>query len=59
MLLRVLSLLVGKNGDEDEEEELERLVFKFGDHKTEVEAKLLTIGIELDYKEEKLKQNNV
>ena len=44
------------NEDEDEiDEELERLVFKFGDHLTEVEAKLLTMGIELKYTENKTK----
>ncbi|MHA2404624.1 MAG: hypothetical protein ACXADH_16610 [Candidatus Kariarchaeaceae archaeon] len=36
---------------EDIDEELERLVFRFGDHKTEVEARLMTMGIELNYKE--------
>lgn len=43
--------------DEDEEidDEIERLVFKFGDHKTEVEAKLLTLDIELDYTPNKTK----
>lgn len=44
--------------DEDEEidDEIERLVFKFGDHKTEVEAKLLTLDIELDYTPNKTKK---
>ena len=43
--------------DEEEEinEEVERLVFKFGDHKTEVEAKLLTMDMELDYTKNKIK----
>jgi|TARA_R110000803_G_scaffold2783_3_gene9609 hypothetical protein len=41
--------------DEDIVEEIERLVFKFGDHKAEVEAKLLTMGIELKYTENKTK----
>lgn len=40
--------------DEDEEidEEIERLVFKFGEHKTEVEAKLLTLDLELKIKQQ-------
>ena len=41
--------------DEDVDEEFERLVFKFGDHQTEVEAKLMTMGIELTYTENKTK----
>jgi hypothetical protein len=44
------------NEDEEEiDEELERLVFKFGDHRTEVEAKLMTMNIELEYTENKIK----
>ena len=41
--------------DEDIDDELERLVFKFGDHRTEVEAKLMTMDIELKYTENKTK----
>jgi len=43
--------------DEEEEipEDLERLVFKFGDLKIEVEAKLMTMGIDLKYTENKTK----
>ena len=41
--------------DEDVDEEFERLVFKFADHQTEVEAKLMTMGIELTYTENKTK----
>ena len=41
--------------DEDIDEEFERLVFKFGDHQAEVEAKLMTMGIELTYTENKTK----
>lgn len=45
--------------DEDDEidDDVDRLVFKFGDIITEVEAKLLTLGLELDYKEIKTKNN--
>ena len=43
-------------GEEEEiPEELDRMVFRFGDHKTEVEAKLMTMGIELQYTETKTK----
>jgi hypothetical protein len=53
----IIALGWEKYDDEDEiEEELEeRLVFKFGDHKTEVEAKLLSMDIELNYTENKTK----
>lgn len=43
------------NDEEEVDEGLERLVFKFGDHKAEVEAKLLTMDIELKYIENKTK----
>jgi hypothetical protein len=43
--------------DEDFDEEFDRLVFKFGDIITEVEAKLLTLDLELEYKEIKIKDN--
>ena len=44
--------------DEDEvDEDFDRLVFKFGEHITEVEAKLLTVGIELDYTKHKTKKD--
>ena len=41
--------------EEEVPEELERLVFKFGDHKTEIEAKLLTMDLELNYTENRTK----
>lgn len=41
--------------DDDVDEEFERLVFKFSDHQAEVEAKLMTMGIELTYTENKTK----
>lgn len=40
--------------DEDEYEK-ERVVFNFGEHKSEVEAKLITLGIELNYKKNEIK----
>ena len=47
----IIALGWEKLEDEDEyEEEVERLVFKFGDHITEVEAKLLTLDLELEIK---------
>jgi hypothetical protein len=52
----IIALGWEKWDDEDEvDDELERLVFKFGDHKTEVEAKLMTMDIELDYTRHKTK----
>ena len=41
--------------DDNVDEEFERLVFKFSDHQAEVEAKLMTMGIELTYTENKTK----
>ena len=52
----IIALGWEKWSDEDEiDDDIERLVFKFGDHKTEVEAKLLTMDIELDYSQNKKK----
>ena len=52
----IIALGWEKFEDEEEiDEELERLVFKFGDHKTEVEAKLLSMDIKLNYTENKTK----
>ena len=54
----IIALGWEKWDDEDEiDDEIERLVFKFGDHKTEVEAKLLTLDIELDYSQSKKVRN--
>jgi hypothetical protein len=50
----IIALGWEKLNDEDEvNDDIPRLVFKFGDHKTEVEAKLLTLDMELDYKKTK------
>ena len=50
----IIALGWEKLNDEDEvDEDIPRLVFKFGDHKAEVEAKLLTLDMELDYKKTK------
>ena len=43
------------NEDDEVSDEINRLVFKFGDHQTEVEAKLMTMDIELQYTENKIK----
>lgn len=43
-----------EDDDEDYDEEYYRLVFKFGDHISEIEAKLLTLDIELDYTKNKI-----
>ncbi len=40
--------------DDDYDEDYDRLVFKFGDHISEIEAKLLTLDIELDYTKNKI-----
>jgi hypothetical protein len=53
----IIALGWEKWDDEEEEipEELKRLVFKFGDHKTEIEAKLMTMDLELNYTENRTK----
>ena len=52
----IIALGWGKlSEDEEIDEESDRLVFKFGDFMTEVEAKLLTLGIDLKYIQNKTK----
>jgi hypothetical protein len=52
----IIALGWEKLDDEEEvDEDMPRLVFKFGDHKTEVEAKLLTLDLVLNYTKDETK----
>lgn len=51
----IIALGWEKWAEDDELDEVERLVFKFGDHKTEVEARLFTMDIQLNYKQNRTK----